>query len=162
MRFNEKENGMFPQDIVYMKYTRRNIKKPVQPNRRGTNKLYYNKISRLTRKKHGKRVKKVTGGNKIKYEVKVIPSSFLKIIPKYDKTAIDQTTIEKIKKKLLEYNLPLFNTIFKIKKEVEPSYYGAETEEIFSDLSAAANNLPRYDNKIYNMDFDYQGKTLTK
>jgi hypothetical protein len=74
---------MFPQDIVYMKYTRRNIKKRLQPNRRKTNKLYYNTIRRFTRKKHGKKVKKTTGGSTINYVIDVEPSSFFKLIQEY-------------------------------------------------------------------------------
>jgi hypothetical protein len=146
---------MFPQDIVYMKYTRRSIKKHVQPNRRKTNKLYYNTIKQFTRKKHGKKVKKTIGGSITSYEVNVEPSSFFKLIQEYEKNG---KSINEIKEKLLHDNIDLFNIIFKGKKQVDPAYYGNETEELLSSLSAAANKLPRYNSKKFGMEFNYKGK----
>jgi hypothetical protein len=147
---------MFPQDIVYMKYTLRNIKKRLQPNRRKTNKLYYNTIRRFTRKKHGKKVKKTTGGSTINYVIDVEPSSFFKLIQEYKK---DGKTIDDIEKKMIRDNLYLFNIIFKGNKEVDPRYYGNETEELLSSFSAAANGLNNYNSKKFKMEFDYNGKS---
>jgi len=128
-----------------MKYTRRNRKKQLQPNRRRTK-------TQLNRKKYDKKI----GGKKDYYlekEVGVEPSAFFKLIQHY----YPRLSISEIKNSLLNNNLNLFNLTVKTKKEMDPNYYGNETEELFSNiLSGAYDDINRFDSKNYTNTFEYK------
>ena len=142
-----------------MKHTQRNNKKKlqkIQSNKRKTRKYYYNCKDRVTKIKHNKKVGGRDGGYSFESGVNVEPSAFFKLIKKYN----PGTSIMDIKQKLLDYNLNLYNIIFKSNEEINPSYYGNKTEELIANIASGAyDNVDRYDSKNYSIKTDYKGKT---